>query len=279
MKWLMIALLVCLPGWSAAQPYPSPARVTVNDLANVLTSDAEARLVTALQTLRAETGIEATVLTLPTRFAYDPSPSIEAFAQGLFNAWGIGDPIRNDGILILVVVGDRELRIELGAGYNPEYDIRAQDIMQALMLPALREDRVTEAIEVGTAAVIEHIARRKAAGEPPSPLPSNRFDLGRLVALLIAAGFLVMIVRSKRAGWRAKRRACPNCGASGLIVQEQAVGAENADKESPRERICSCPACQWREITMVAPATQHSQQERDTFGGGSSSGGGATGRW
>jgi hypothetical protein len=44
---------------------------------------------------------------------------IESFATNLFNAWGIGDAERNDGVLLLVARDDRLVRIELGAGYDP----------------------------------------------------------------------------------------------------------------------------------------------------------------
>jgi len=33
----------------------------------------------------------------------------------LFNSWGIGDRQRNDGVLLLVAVKDRKVRIEVGS--------------------------------------------------------------------------------------------------------------------------------------------------------------------
>ncbi|WP_201161565.1 TPM domain-containing protein [Phaeovulum veldkampii] len=192
--------LVLIPLPLLAEPWPAAQSPYVNDYAAVIEDAAEARIVTALTDLRAQTGIEATVLTLPTRQGYTPAPDIDTFATGLFNVWGIGDATRNDGILILVLTEDRDMRIALGAGYNPEYDIPAQDIINAVMLPAFRDGRYSQGIESGTREVVNRIARRHAGLDP--------------VALPEAAGGL-------RAGApRASGEPCQPCPAS--LVSEQA---------------------------------------------------------
>lgn len=38
------------------------------------------------------------------------------FAVGLGNTWGVGDPIRNDGIVVLVAVEERRTEIVTGSG-------------------------------------------------------------------------------------------------------------------------------------------------------------------
>lgn len=46
--------------------------------------------------------------------------SVEQYARQLFDHWGPGFKDRNYGILLLVSVGDRKARIELGAGWGGE---------------------------------------------------------------------------------------------------------------------------------------------------------------
>src|SRR5690606_18788505 len=112
-----------------------------------------------------------TVLTIATRGDYDPSPSIEAFATGLFNAWGIGDASRNDGILVLVATNEREMRLELGAAYDQGYDVLAQDIVSRFFLPDIRDGDPARGIVGGSGEVMARIARRHAAALPVEALP------------------------------------------------------------------------------------------------------------
>ena len=143
-----------------AKAFPEPSELYVNDLAGVIGSAAENRMRTALKRLRADTGVELTVLTIMTRSAYAPSGSIEAFATGLFNEWGIGDSNLNNGILILVVTADREMRIELGAGHAARHDPVAQEIIERFFLPRFREGDYSGGIEAGVHEVVIRIAHR-----------------------------------------------------------------------------------------------------------------------
>lgn len=163
----VIALVVTLlPGLALAQSFPEYENLYVNDYANLLDETAEAELAKDLETLKQETGVEATVLTLYTRWGYESTDSLETFSTALFNHWGIGDAEKNDGILVFVVSEDREMRIELGAGYPAGYDGEAQAIIDRYFLPAFREGDFQKGIVEGTDAVITHIARAHAAGEP-----------------------------------------------------------------------------------------------------------------
>ncbi|MEY8842814.1 YgcG family protein, partial [Cribrihabitans sp. XS_ASV171] len=97
--------------------YPGYDEIYVNDYAGLLSSEAEARVRQDLKDLYARAGIEMTVLTIENMGAYGHQGAIEPFATGLFNAWGIGNAARNDGVLVLVARYDREMRIEIGSGY------------------------------------------------------------------------------------------------------------------------------------------------------------------
>ena len=129
---------LCLSAPAKAETFPAHSDLFVNDHAGVLDPAAEDGLRATLGALATETGIEMTVLTIRSRDDYDPSASIEAFATGLFNDWGIGRADRNDGILVLVATADREMRIELGSAYGQGYDVLAQDIISRFFLPDFR---------------------------------------------------------------------------------------------------------------------------------------------
>ncbi|NIP95915.1 MAG: TPM domain-containing protein, partial [Akkermansiaceae bacterium] len=44
--------------------------------------------------------------------------TIESFAHLWFDAWGIGTPEKNDGILVIISIVDRKGRIELGKDWG-----------------------------------------------------------------------------------------------------------------------------------------------------------------
>jgi uncharacterized protein len=75
----------------------------------------------------------------------------------LFNQWGIGSPQRNDGILVLVAVKDRDMRIELGKGFPRAADGTAKSIIDNTMLPQFRNNNYNNGIELGVNRVIDRL--------------------------------------------------------------------------------------------------------------------------
>ena len=167
----LLAVLLFLPIAAWAQNFPDYQSTFVNDYAQVIDAAAKTRITAALRQAREETGVEATVLTIARRADYGDSASIETFAKDLFNAWGIGNAASNDGILILIAVEDREMRIALGSAYPPVWDGVALQIIDHDMLPAFRDGTMAAGIEAGTLAAIDRIARPFSArlGAPAPP--------------------------------------------------------------------------------------------------------------
>ena len=167
----MVLALALVPRSAAAEPWPLRSDPYVTDIAGVLPEDEESRLRAELAALRTETGVAMAVLTLRSRSDYDGSSTLAAFATGVFNAWGIGDGARNDGILVLVATEDRELRITLGAGYDQGYDVLAEDIAARHFLPDLRQGAAARSIMAGSREVMARIARQHAARLLPEAPP------------------------------------------------------------------------------------------------------------
>ncbi|WP_343078761.1 TPM domain-containing protein [Ostreiculturibacter nitratireducens] len=277
---LALATAFLLPGLACAEPYPTYESVLVNDYAEVIGPEAEERIAKVLQELRDDTGVEATVLTIRSRKDYDASPSIEAFALGLFNNWGIGDATRNDGILILVARDDREMRVQLGAAYHQGFDVLAQEVINADFLPDFRDGDYQTGLERGTNAVIARIARPHAEGLPP---PEPEKDGGTTLPFFFLAAAVIAVMRPvrNRIGDIVTRfRRCPKCGRRGLS-RDRSIETQ-ATKEAPGRglTVTLCRNCDWRdEKSYTIPKRSSSRSSGGSFGGGRSSGGGATGRW
>lgn len=281
---LLFTLATLAPLPARAETWPEHKTLYVNDYARILEDGAEARITAALKSLRDETGIEATVLTLHTRMGYQTSGTLESFATGLFNTWGIGDASRNDGILILVVSEDREMRVELGDGYGTAFNREAQDIIDRVFIPAFKAGDFSTGIEDGTAAVISRIARPHLAGDtPPDRAPLADSDsssgagiVGAVMALF--AGIFGWAFFGARIHDRFTR--CPECGQRGLDISRHVQHAATYSTTGSGEKIIACPHCGHHATSSYTiPRRSRSSSSGSSFGGGSSSGGGASGRW
>ncbi len=280
MKRLALALFLVLPALAYGQSWPVFENTYVNDYANVIDEDAETRIRRNLEVLREETGIEATVLTIYTRWGFQSSGSLETFATGLFNHWGIGDADRNDGILVLVVSEDREMRIELGAGYPKGFNREAQDIIDRVFLPAFKAGNMSNGIEDGTDATLKRIARAHAAGEAP-PASSGSGTGWGLFAFFGAmlAGFIGLFAFGRRIRDRFSR--CPGCGRRGIHTHTKVLDAATKTRKGRGEKTVTCNYCDYHHTSTysISRVSSSSSSSGGSFGGGSSSGGGASGRW
>ncbi|WP_284163315.1 TPM domain-containing protein [Frigidibacter sp. SD6-1] len=279
---VVLALLaaLCLTGPAVAATYPEPSDIYLTDLARLLPETDAAALRDKLRALKAETGVEVTVVTLPSQADYDPGVAVERFAQDLFNRWGVGRPDLNDGIMLLILSEDRTVRVQLGTGYDQGFDVTAQDIVSRWIVPEMRAGRAAAAISAGVEELIRRVVRRHLAELPPEALPSqkgrSRHDLISVLIGIASAGVMVLaIFRRRIEGWMLPWRRCPACGRRGLHREHAAPGDEMAGRHLAR-----CDNCDWRDEGR-ARASHHAGGDRNDgkFGGGRSSGGGATGRW
>lgn len=262
-------------GAAFAQSYPEYQSTTVNDLANLLNATDEAALSEQLNQLRQNTGIEMTVLTLDTQSDFAPDQSLEQFATGLFNHWGIGDARRNDGVLVMILRDDRAMRIELGAAFAHEWDGVAARVIDDHFVGAFADGEYAQGIIDGTAAVKAEIILPFLAGQdaPEKPKNNNTWIIGLFVALATAISGRQFIGDSL-----ARFRTCPRCGARGLRQSRHTTMEANTTVAGSGMRRVHCTHCDYvEEFSYVI--SRKSKNSFGGFGGGSSGGGGASGRW
>ena len=86
---------------------------------------------------------------------------IEDVANTIFRAWGVGHKGKNDGIMLLLAVGDRRSRLEVGYELEPILpDGFAGSILRE-MGPALRQQHYGEAMMAAAQAIGSTIAKAK----------------------------------------------------------------------------------------------------------------------
>jgi uncharacterized protein len=279
---LMLALL--LPVMALAQNLPEPLTDTISDFAQIIPSSDETSLAADMKADRDRTGVHVVVVTMNRMMGARAGEEIEDYATRLFNRWGIGDAARNDGILILVVSGERVVRIALGSGYSAIYDGRATRVIDLAMLPEFREGRMAKGIIAGVQSTQEQLVAPFLAGKPITvdegfPKPMNK----TLLWIIGLFGGGTALLFGGRAAWQAYVR-CPQCQQPTLSRRNEVLSAATYSSSGHGIRHLHCPSCGY---TADEPYTISQRREnnrsgggsRGGFGGGRSSGGGGTGRW
>ncbi|MCC6680656.1 MAG: TPM domain-containing protein [Phycisphaeraceae bacterium] len=163
-----LLILLCLLATTASlagAPYPQPDAGYVTDLAGLLSAGEQEQIEQWLWQVEEKTGTEIAVVTIPSMSKYPGAAtgSIESFARGLFDAWDIGNMPENKGVLLLVSVGDRKARIELGAGYGSGMDRQASAIMQRDIIPQFKNNDYAGGITAGVVSIMQTFANAAPA--------------------------------------------------------------------------------------------------------------------
>lgn len=123
----------------------------VNDNAQILSEDARKLLSEKLKEHEDKTSNQVVVLTV----ASLQGESIEDYSNKVFIEWGLGQKELDNGILIVVVPGEKRMRIEVGYGLEPVItDLLAGRIIREVMTPRFREGDFGGGITEGALAII-----------------------------------------------------------------------------------------------------------------------------
>ena len=101
----------------AAEKYPPHRGTAVNDFAGVIDVTNVAKMESLAREILQKTGMSVVVATLP---ELGPTEEINLYANGLYQAWGIGKKGEDKGVLIFLAVKERQIRIETGYGVEGE---------------------------------------------------------------------------------------------------------------------------------------------------------------
>lgn len=250
-----------LPLSLGAQSYPDYTEPYVNDFAYLLSVEQEDVLREKLQELRRETDIEFTVVVIDNMSDYGHEGAIEPFATGLFNAWGVGDATRNDGVMLLVARLDRVLRIEVGSGYGDDKNDAMAAIIDDKIIPNFRDGDYFRGIERGVDAIVHEVSGTWPGEFNTSLLERlwNRIVWGRQIVgdwIAVLYAFLAGLAFRQYRKWkRNKPRICPEDGSHMRRVDELEDDKYLKDGERIEEKLESvdydvwlCDQCDHRTI-------------------------------
>lgn len=195
MKKLFLIFVICaglvIPAFAADLPKGSDY---ANDYANVLTQQTEDHINRTGRAFQESDGTQVVVVTIERL----EGESVEDYAYDIFNDWGIGDKKDDKGVLILLSVGDREIRIEVGDGMEGIFnDAKVGRMIDSLAIPYFAEDNFDSGIKSLFDGVVEEI------GNPGTYTEETEEDddiVGTVIILII------IILFSLLSGGRGGRR-------------------------------------------------------------------------
>ncbi|MDD4189331.1 MAG: TPM domain-containing protein [Eubacteriales bacterium] len=152
---LTVLIVITVPGTVSGINFPAPqSNFFVNDFAEIMDSSTEKDLQSAAVKLQEQTGAQVVVVTVDSL----GGETIEGYAYGLFNEWGIGQANKNSGVLILIALEDRESRIEVGYGLEGILpDSKTGRIQDEYMVPYFKNNDYTTGIAGGTLAIMQQV--------------------------------------------------------------------------------------------------------------------------
>jgi uncharacterized protein len=169
MRFLLRLLFVALALVSVALPVDFAALKPegyVSDFARVVDPASRAQLERYCRGVQDSTGAQMALVTLDT-LAGEP---IEDVANSIYRRWGVGQKGKNEGVLLLLVVGDHRTRLEVGYGLEPILPDGFSGSILREMSPALREKRYGEALMAGAQTIGARVASAKGVELKTAPL-------------------------------------------------------------------------------------------------------------
>ena len=227
---LLVALLA-VPSAAALRIPPPPDR-RVNDYAGVLAPADRDRLEQKL--IAREAGSRNQVVVAIFRSL--ESESLEAYSIRLAQAWRVGQKGLDNGVIFLVFLDDRKMRIEVGYGLEGSLtDAVSSSILRDVVAPRFREGRTADGIAAGLDAIDRAIAGTYTR-PPPSGKGGDGIGLRELGALFVVFVLLMILVQNRmqsralrRRGWTGGPR-----GWGGPMIGGGMLGGGFGDRKSTR---------------------------------------------
>ncbi len=202
-KNIFLGLLLCSvigssPAW-AQKRYPAPAG-KVNDFAGVLPRPQIQQLENLLQEVLLKTKTTIVVATFKHLNGIDENTA----ATEIFEQWGIGDKKTDKGILFLVSMEDRRMRIETGYGVEGILpDAKAGRLLDQYVVPQFKQGLFAQGILQGTIVLAQIVAQdagvslnNNMSRAPPQQEAQPLTPLGMLFRGIFLILMVILFIRN-----------------------------------------------------------------------------------
>lgn len=163
----------------------------VMDLAHMMTAQDQATLESVLRDFHQRGKGQIQVLTLPNLAGL----TIEQASIQIVDRWKLGDRKRDDGVLLLVALEERKIRIEVGQGLEGDLpDIKAKQIVSDVMAPFFRQGIPSQGIIQGTLWIAKTIDPEFETSVAPMQPRQHRASSGNQYEGLFVLIFVIFML-------------------------------------------------------------------------------------
>lgn len=238
----------------------------INDFAKVLKTDTVVGLNTMLATYQKATGHEIAVATVATL----NGEVIDTFAVKTFEEWKIGKRGADDGVLLVLAITERKVRLEVGYGAEAVLtDAQAGDIIRQIT-PRLQAQDYDAAVKEAVSAVKLRLDMlEKSTGQKKV---DNSGGTSWGLILLVSLGLLLVggvVYMRRMSDVSAPPPEAPNSAANTLSTTTKRRRKKTSEDWAPSNS--------WSSAADSESSSSSSESTR--LGGGTSGGGGASGSW
>ncbi|MEW6558068.1 MAG: TPM domain-containing protein [Elusimicrobiota bacterium] len=169
----------------------------ISDFANILDDNTESELNSLVTQVEQKTSAEIAVVTVSSL----DGMSVEDYANELFNKWGIGKKCKDNGVLVLVALNERKMRIEVGYGLEPVLpDGKCGEIRDKYILPYFRQNNYSEGIIQGTSAIAKILGLENVETRPGPPSYLEKAGAIGILGWMVLAFLLTSGIKDKVIG-------------------------------------------------------------------------------
>jgi len=192
----ILAAALAGSAWAAADLPAKPTQY-VEDRAGILSASAEAELNAKLRQFERDSSCQVLVATFP---QVPENFQMEDFTQRTAEAWGVGQKATDNGVVLFLFPGSRQLRIEVGYGLEGAIpDVLAKRIIQNEIVPAFRAGDFDGGVRRGTDAILAAArGEYSGAGQVQPNRPAGSVPL--IVVIFFVIVVLVIVQAASKSG-------------------------------------------------------------------------------
>jgi len=193
---LLIGTLALSHVLQAQSSIPEHGAVWVHDEAGILSAQAKAEIEAALKYERDSTSNQIAVLIVPSVEGGD----LDGYANEVFQKWKLGQASKDNGVLFLISINDRQMRIEVGYGLEGILtDAMSSRINRNEVAPRFRQGDYDNGVKAGVAAIIQTIKGEYKNEEPPQQLRRKKKG-SPLISIIVFIVVIILAARRKGGG-------------------------------------------------------------------------------
>lgn len=187
-RFILLTICICASIVLQAQrSIPEHGGVWVHDEANVLSAGMKSQIEAILKAERDSTSNQIAILIIPSL----DGDIMEEYSLRVAEKWKLGKKDTDNGVLWLISMNDRKMRIEVGHGLEGRLtDALSSRINRNEVAPNFRRGDYDAGVYAGTMAIIQAIQGEYVNTDPPrmsKKLRSPWTTLGFIVLIIILA--------------------------------------------------------------------------------------------